>query len=91
MMFSHDIPAKKYHQRLQLIFKGKDSAPYSTVRRWFVQFTNWKTKFKDRPRNPLPPSAVTPQNILAVREIAKQNPCCTFQYLEQQLGAVSPA
>ena len=69
--FSHNVPAKECHQRLQLTFKAEDFPSYSTVRRWFVQFMNGITKFKDRTRNPLPPSAATPQNISPVRKIVK--------------------
>jgi [histone H3]-lysine36 N-dimethyltransferase SETMAR len=67
-------------------------APHlATICRWYTEFKRGKTTFEDDPRSGRPSTAVTDENINAVRALVGENRHVTYQEIETILGIGSAA
>ena len=64
-----------------------DEAPHqSTIPRWFCEFQRGRTRLSDDPRTGAPKSAVTQENVDAVRLLIKADRHITYREIEASIG-----
>jgi transposase len=94
VMIYYDYKKKLSQQEclesLQKTF-GDSCVSRTTVYRWYAEFNRGKDHFEDEPRAGRPRSAVTPENIEAVRQLVNVDPQITYQEIEDILQIGSAA
>jgi histone-lysine N-methyltransferase SETMAR len=70
---------------------GNSSPSKPTIYRWYADFQRGRSTFEDEARSGRPPSAVTQQNIDAVRELVENDPHVTYEMIEHQVDIGSHA
>ncbi|CAF1257765.1 unnamed protein product [Rotaria sp. Silwood1] len=70
---------------------GDSCVSRATVYNWFAEFSRGRDHFEDKPCASRPRTAVTPENIEAVRELVNIDPHITCQQIEDtlQIGSAS--
>lgn len=75
-------------EELHVAFEG--SAPSkSTVYNWYAEFRRGRTSLSDEDRSGRPISAVSPENVAAVRQMVREDARVTYTQIEQTLGITS--
>lgn len=83
--FKSNLTAQQSFDRLHLAFE--DEAPsYRTIQRWFTEFNRGRQSLSDEPREGRPSTAVSHENIDAVREMIKSDRHVTYYEIRASLG-----
>lgn len=83
--FKLNLTEQQSHDRLRLAFV--DEAPsYSTVFRWFAEFNRGRSSLSDEHREGRPSTAVTTENIDAVRNMIETDRHVTYHEIQASLG-----
>ena len=94
VMIYYDYKKKLSQQEclesLQKTF-GDSCVSLATVYNWYAEFNRSRDHFEDEPRVGRPSSAVTPENIEAVRQLIKDDPHITYQQIQDTLQNGSAA
>lgn len=94
IMIYYDYKKKLSQQEclesLQKTF-GDSCVSRTTVYNWYAEFSRGRDHFEDEPRAGRPRSAVTPENIEAVRQLVNIDPHITYQEIEDALDIGSAA
>jgi transposase len=94
IMIYYDYKTKLSQQEclesLQKTF-GDSCVSRTTVYNWYAEFSRGRDHFEDEPRTGRPRSAVTPENIEAVRQLVNVDPHITYQEIEDALDIGSAA
>ena len=70
---------------------GDSCVSHTTVYRWYAEFNRARDHFEDEPCTGRPRSAVTPENIEAVRQLVNMDPHITYQKIDDTLEIGSAA
>ena len=76
--FKYGLVESDCLKRLQMAF-GEKSPTRATVYRWFAEFKRDRTSLSDEFREGRPKTAVTPQNVDAVRSLIMEDSKCTYR------------
>jgi len=94
VMIYYDYKKKLSQQEclesLQKTF-GDSCVSRATVYNWYAEFNRGRDHFEDEPRVGRPSSAVTPENIEAVRQLINVDPHITYQQIQDTLQIGSAA
>lgn len=83
--FRSGLTSQQCADKIQSVFG--DEAPHrTTVQRWFNEFNRGRISLKDEFREGRPKSAVTPENIDAVRKLILHDRHMTYREIETCLG-----
>lgn len=88
--FSQGVSAGECIQKLNSTF-GKAAPKKSSVYNWYNHFSRGKMSFEDEPRQGRPNTAVTSENIEAVRQLVSEDPRITCKDLKSilEIGSAS--
>ncbi|CAH1408195.1 unnamed protein product [Nezara viridula] len=70
---------------------GEDCPHRSTISRWYREFKRGNFQLEDAPRSGRPASAVTEENINAVRKLLEEDGGVTYRQIMKSLGLNAPA
>jgi transposase len=78
------LTATEIHNELTLAY-GQDIVSYRTVARWFRRFSNERDSLEDNPRSGRPLSAITQENIDAVKHVVNDDPHISMDFIATSL------
>jgi len=82
-----DVDYQGKSASMNIVFLYGDKAPsYSTVKKWYNEFNRGRSSLQDEFREGRPKSAVTPENIDAVRELIIQDRHVTYREIQASLN-----
>ncbi|XP_026326829.1 protein GVQW3-like [Hyposmocoma kahamanoa] len=70
---------------------GDTACLRATVFNWFAEFKRGRESFEDEAKLGRPPTAVTQENVQAIKKVIRENRQPTYAELEQELGIGSAA
>lgn len=88
--FKRKLPALSAHEELNTTL-GDQGPSHATVTRWYREFRNGRVDFQDDPRSGRPPTAVTEENVDAVRNLVEDDPRITESMISTHLNIGSAA
>ena len=74
------LAATQIHDELTTAY-GQDVVSFCTVTRWIQRFSNERESLEDNPRSGHPLSAITQQNIDAVKDLVNDDPHISIDYI----------
>ncbi|CAF1510471.1 unnamed protein product, partial [Rotaria sp. Silwood1] len=74
------LTATQIHDKLTTAY-GQGVVSYCTVTRWIQRFSNEQESFEDNPRSGRPITAITQQNIDAVKDLVNDDPHISIDYI----------
>lgn len=83
--FKSSLSPHECSTRLQNAF-GVEAPHLSTVRRWYAEFNRGRVSLDDEFREGRPSTAVTEENVAAVRRLIEENRRITYDEIRGQLG-----
>lgn len=83
--FKSSLSPQECSARLQNAF-GLEAPHLSTVRRWYADFNRGRVSLHDDSREGRPSTAVTEENVAAIRRLIEENRRITYDEIRGQLG-----
>jgi hypothetical protein len=74
------LNATQIHDELTTAY-GQDYVSYATVARWLHAFSGGRESFEDDPRSDRPITAVTQDNIDAIKDLVDDDPHISIDYV----------